>query len=291
LVGINGDGEIKNCYSTVNVITETGVAGGLVGVNSGAIIHSYSTGRITGMYDIGGMIGKREDTTRVYNCFWDIETSGLKYSNGGTGLSSVQMQKNTIYLRNNWDFVFEKTNGKEDIWARHDGINNGYPLFAWQSPFPVKENLPSIVGEGSVSINEFPVAIDISGDTIHGKSDDPLEYEQVGNYTVTWLYEGNGKYTNTQKQKVIVEEEISRIEISDINVLIYPNPLNDYLNIETGVKGIKRLTITDRFGDIKIEKKDLEKKEVIDVTSLATGIYSLELETEIDSYSRKIFKK
>jgi len=291
LVGINGDGEIKNCYSTVNVITETGIAGGLVGVNSGAVLHSYSTGRISGMSDIGGIIGKREDTTKVINCFWNVEKSGVKHSNGGTGLTAAQMQKNAIYLRNQWDFVFEKTNGNNDIWARHDAINDGYPLFAWQSPFPVKENLPSIVGEESVSINNFPVAIDISGDTIRGKSNDPLEYGQVGNYTIKWIYEGNRQYINTQKQKVIVKEATSRREISDINVFIHPNPLGNYLNVELERKGIKRLTIADNFGDIKIEKKNLGNKEVIDVSELPTGIYTLKLETATDSFSKKIFKK
>ncbi len=291
LVGINANGEIKNCYSFVDVITETGIAGGLVGVNSGAVIHSYSTGRVSGMSDIGGIIGKRKDTTRVYNCFWDVETSGLKYSNGGTGLTTAQMQKNITYLKNKWDFVFEETNGKEDIWARHDQINSGYPQFAWQSPFPVKENLPTIVGEEAVSINEFPVAIDVSGDTIHGKTNDPLKYEDVGNYSITWVYEGNGKFINTQKQEVVVKEKMSSTEISDINVFIYPNPLGDHLNIEMGRKGIKRLTIADNFGDVKIEKRDLENKEVINVSSLSTGIYTLKLETETDSFSQKLFKK
>lgn len=291
LVGINNNGKIKDCYSTVNVVTVTGVAGGLAGVNSGAVIHSYSTGRVSGMSDVGGIIGKRKDTTRVYNCFWDVENSGVKISNGGTGLTTAQMQGNTIYLRNNWDFVFEETNGKEDIWARHDAINNGYPLFAWQSPFPVKENLPSIVGEGNVSVNEIPAAIDISGDTIHGKTTDPLKYEDKGNYTITWVYEGNGKFINTQKQEVVVKEKMSSTEISDINVFIYPNPLGDHLNIEMRRKGIKRLIIADNFGDIKIEKKNLENKEVIDVSSLKTGIYTLKLETATDSFSKKLFKK
>lgn len=293
LVGINDSGNIKNCYSTVGVVTENGIAGGLAGVNSGTILNSYSTGRINGISDIGGIVGKRESGAEVINCFWNIETSGIENSDGGTGMTTAEMQRNRTFLKNGWDFVFEETNGHKNIWVRLENINDGYPLFAWQSPFPAKENLPSLVGEGTVRVKEFPVALDISGDTIQGKSEDPLEYEQEGTYIIEWVYKNkdNKKYMTTQKQELIVKHETNGTEISDINVFIYPNPLGHNLHVETGEQGIQRLTITDRSGVTKIEKKNLKNKQVIDVSELTTGIYNLVIETETDSFSRKIFKK
>ena len=65
--------------------------GGLVGSNQteGHITHCYSTGAVFGNSD--GLIGHNFSGNVTY-CFWDIQTSGLTESDGGTGKTTAEMQ-------------------------------------------------------------------------------------------------------------------------------------------------------------------------------------------------------
>lgn len=94
--------KIYNSYATGNV-SAYNVVGGLVGylqMNS-TVNNSYSTGKVTSTLKTGGLIGDNE-SSYVYNSFWDKETSNLTTSYGGTGKSTVElMQKSTF---TSWDF-------------------------------------------------------------------------------------------------------------------------------------------------------------------------------------------
>ena len=132
--GLIGDnrGTIKNCYSTSDVTGNYDI-GGLVGYNPGKVYSSYSIGEITGTgnSDIGGLIGDGSESN-TFESFWDTETSGLEISNGGTGLTSVQMKTFKNYLEVNWDFLDETYNGSDDIWGLNDSENSGYPFLNWE---------------------------------------------------------------------------------------------------------------------------------------------------------------
>jgi hypothetical protein len=291
LVGENLSAEISDCYSKVNVNTKTGAAGGFVGINAGDISNCYSTGKVSGAYDIGGFAGQENNEGTINGCFWDTESSGVVLGSGGTGLAPKEMRKNRTYLKEGWDFVFETTNGTDDIWSRYRGINEGYPLLSWQSPFPVKSSLPDIIGEGAVDISDYPTALDIDGDTITAKTDDPLKYTEEGTYNVTWIYKSASNKVTKQNQQIIVKVPSKTKPVSDVSVFVYPNPLGNRLHIESGRQGIDKITISDRFGDTKIEKKNLKSNEVIDVSSLETGLYTVSIETNKEHFSWKVFKK
>lgn len=119
LVGQFPYGTIKNSYSNVNV---TGFArvGGLVGysTNVNCIVENcYSTGiathtEIGTAYPAGGLIGNAIAIT-VINSYWDIQSSGLTYSQGGTGKTTAEMKTQSTYV--GWDF--------NSVW----GFNNDYP--------------------------------------------------------------------------------------------------------------------------------------------------------------------
>jgi hypothetical protein len=61
----------------------------------------------------------------INQCFWDIEASGTSNSEGGTGLTTDQMQDIQTYLDAGWDMVGERENGTADIWRMPEG--GGYP--------------------------------------------------------------------------------------------------------------------------------------------------------------------
>jgi len=61
-------GTIKNCYTTCNVTGHTSEAGGIVALNNsnGIVENCFATGKITGEYFGGGIVGNNEGTVR--NC-------------------------------------------------------------------------------------------------------------------------------------------------------------------------------------------------------------------------------
>lgn len=122
LVGYN-NGAISNCYCTGPTTGDTHV-GGLVGIsNYGSISNCYSTGQVTGSY-MGGLVGITYDTV-VSNCFWDMQTSKCLGSDGGTGLTTVDMQDINTYQNAGWDYVDETRNGFCDFWRWKEG---NYPI-------------------------------------------------------------------------------------------------------------------------------------------------------------------
>ena len=108
LIGVN-EGDITNSYAT-GTVTGDYFVGGLAGDNGGDITNSYATGGIAGTGNVGGLVGKNRwgDITDSY---WDMYTSGIATSDGGTSQTTVQLQSPTtatgIYREWNtsvWDF-------------------------------------------------------------------------------------------------------------------------------------------------------------------------------------------
>jgi hypothetical protein len=126
LVGQNA-GSINNSYARVNV-SGAHFLGGLVGYHGGgSIINCYSTGTVRGGTR-GGLTGASGGS--VSSSYWDIQTSGISTSFGGTGKTTAQMLDQTTYL--GWDFWDETANGTNDYWCQTSGYNSGYPFLFWE---------------------------------------------------------------------------------------------------------------------------------------------------------------
>lgn len=131
LVGRSIDGDILNSYSAAAVTAQENAAG-LAGVCWGSqpgsctITNCYSVGSVTGGSGLGGLIGRNVDgMTDIIGCFWDIQASGQSVSEGGTGLTTDQMQDPASYLAAGWDFVH--------IW-RLCSVAEEYPTFRYLHP-------------------------------------------------------------------------------------------------------------------------------------------------------------
>jgi hypothetical protein len=131
LVGQNHEeGLVSNSYS-MSSVNGRFRAGGLVGLNHIAVIsNSYSTGSVSGNNNVGGLLGQDRGETVVTACFWDIKTSSQNISDGGTGLTTAEMQTAVTFLEAGWDFANETTNGTEDIWWIFEGQD--YPRLWWE---------------------------------------------------------------------------------------------------------------------------------------------------------------
>jgi hypothetical protein len=129
LVGYNWGG-VTQCYSTGTVNATGNDVGGLVGWNDGTVTHSYSTGSVTGIKEVGALVGYNRHS--VTACFWDVQTSRQRASAGGTGKTTAEMQMTRTFLGAGWDFVGETANGTEDIWWIEEGKD--YPRLWWELP-------------------------------------------------------------------------------------------------------------------------------------------------------------
>ncbi len=121
-------GTISSCNSTGSVSGDDYI-GGLCGDNwNGTINNSYSTGIVSGDISVGGLCGNLHSGT-VSSSFWDVNSSGVSISYGGTGLTTVEMMDANTFLDAGWDFVDEVVNGTEDIWSI-EGVD--YPRLWWE---------------------------------------------------------------------------------------------------------------------------------------------------------------
>ena len=137
MVGFN-TGRITNCYSMGSVFGND-IVGGLVGQDGdwgldptwgGKMLNCYSTSHVVGQSNTGGLVGLNVWGMIIYNCFWDIQTSGWTTSDGGTGKTTADMQIASTFLDAGWDFVDETDNGTEDIWWILEGQD--YPHLWWE---------------------------------------------------------------------------------------------------------------------------------------------------------------
>ena len=124
LIGQN-DGLVDNCGSHVDVVAlDATEVSGLVGVNSNTVTDSYATGSVEGDDQVGGLVGDNRDT--VTNSYWDTETTGQSTSDGGTGLTTAEMQGSEAETNmDGFDFA--------DVWdsvveSDDDTTADGYPI-------------------------------------------------------------------------------------------------------------------------------------------------------------------
>ena len=108
-----------------------GEVGGLAGRCGRDISNSYSTGTVTGVDDVGGLLGYSDGCT-VVDSFWDTEVSLNATSAGDeTGKTTAEMKDKstftntaTLGLSTSWNF--------NTVWWTSATINDGYPCLQWQ---------------------------------------------------------------------------------------------------------------------------------------------------------------
>jgi hypothetical protein len=137
LAGNNVEGTISDCYAAGSVSSERFSlhSGGLVGHNqAGTVVNCYAATLLRNgaeRWDWGGLIGDNppRDVAGVAmikgataGCFWDAELSGASVSDGGTGLTTAQMQSPDTFLAAGWDF--------DTVWMICEGKT--YPHLQWE---------------------------------------------------------------------------------------------------------------------------------------------------------------
>jgi len=128
-------GTIRNSHSTGSV-TGVSYVGGLVGGNEGFVDSCFSAGKVIGAADVGGLVGWSDDSKgEVTNSFWDTDTSGQARSAGGIGSTSAQLRDINTYRTLGWDIcaVAPGTVNTACTWNIVDGE---YPFLSGKASEP-----------------------------------------------------------------------------------------------------------------------------------------------------------
>ncbi len=130
LVGDN-QGAVSNSYSICNVTGEWYV-GGLVGDNdsSGIVSNSYASGSVTGDSFVGGLVGSNWGF--VANSFWDVDSSGVNESDGGTGRTTEEMNDIVTFSAEGWNIIAVASGGTDLAYIWNIVAGQGYPFLSWQ---------------------------------------------------------------------------------------------------------------------------------------------------------------
>jgi hypothetical protein len=131
LVGDN-QGTVSNSYSGSSVTGEWYV-GGLVGDNdsSGSVGNSYASGSVAGNSFVGGLVGSNWGT--VSNSFWDIDSSGMNESDGGTGKTTVEMNDIVTFSEEGWNIIGVASGQTAPAYIWNIVTGQAYPFLSWQA--------------------------------------------------------------------------------------------------------------------------------------------------------------
>lgn len=198
LVGRNTIGAIvRNCYATGDVNGHARVAS-VVGDNfrdTGepvTISHVYGTGSLsrTGGLPIGGVSARNEGGEVNYS-YWNVETTGVPASHGGSGRNTEAMTYPYTETYRGWDF--------ENIWTddTDSSRNDGYPYFRWQrfvSNIALRGAAEMEIPLTGLKRYEYQVRL-----YDHADYSMPVE-------TVTWQISDRDGYDNVSSNQVTIDD-------------------------------------------------------------------------------------
>jgi len=144
IAGLNRPGaQIRNSYSSGNIINGMNFLGGLVGKNEGTLSNSYTTGYVNSgsAFYFGEIAG--DNTGTISRCFFNLLAYPNPPARDGQGLTNAQMRDPASF--ESWDF--------ESVWGLQQGIT--YPfLLQVEGDSPAKtdliiETIPDYAGNPS----------------------------------------------------------------------------------------------------------------------------------------------
>jgi hypothetical protein len=127
LVGVNW-GTIVDSYSMAGEVFS-----GLVGVNAAeaTVSNSYSTGSVDiSCVDCGGFISWNMGT--ISNSFWDIQTSGTATSDGGIGRTTTGMKNIATFSGAGWNITAVALGERNTAYTWNIVDGQTYPFLSWE---------------------------------------------------------------------------------------------------------------------------------------------------------------
>jgi len=113
-------------------VTGEWYVGGLVGDNDslGIVSNSYACGSVNGYSFVGGLVGSNWGT--VSNSFWDINTSGVNESDGGTAKPTAEMNDIATFSGAGWNIIEVVSGQTNPAYIWNIVTSQAYPFISWQ---------------------------------------------------------------------------------------------------------------------------------------------------------------
>jgi Secretion system C-terminal sorting domain/HYR domain len=113
-----------------------------------------------------------------------------------------------------------------------------------------------------------------------------------GNTSISWLITDSAGNTQTCSFVVTVVNTLVGIETLQQNgISIYPNPVNDILQIDFAKNNIQKLVISDIGGRNLFEKTTIHQNETIELSDYRKGVYMISIQTDKEVFTTKIVKE
>jgi hypothetical protein len=128
----------------------------------------------------------------------------------------------------------------------------------------------------------------LNGNDISNATNQNYTATQNGNYTVV-VTDANG-CSNTSGVVNVTGVGIEEVRFSDLGFTIYPNPTTGIVNIETTISNAE-INILSIEGKVLFNQKLTNNKTVIDLTTLAGGLYVIEMKAENATRKLRVVKE
>lgn len=286
LVGQALSGKIDQCYTSGSVNAKSLAAGGLVGLNTGAIVSNcYSTADVNAadQYAAGGLIGKNLGT--VINSYATGEIRGKNYIGGMVGANYGSISNSVA--------VNEGVLSTNEYVARFGGNNN-----------PENRSTDNMAWSGISSSQEWTQ----HGD--HSVTSSDLHKQATYSDTLGWQFPSIWKWENKEGREYPVlaimkqdqsnpfpdaffglSSSIGNIDADgELSIRVWPNPVMDILNVESPRE-------LDSYHIVSISGADAGSGSVsghnvsIDFSHLTPGAYVLNLRGAEGVYNHIIIKR
>lgn len=175
----------------------------------------------------------------------------------------------------------DNTTGGDGVWVVQYTVDDESKWVIW-SPNNQSYTLTNIATPTIKVTHVVPTSLEQNGNSANF---------ETGNFNTT---DGEFNFDNLSSLPVLVEEQDntgfnSKPEMQ--NIVIFPNPAKEEININSRGKQIKKIMISDITGKRIIEKTNIEQKETINITGFKSGVYIITIQTSAKTYTKQIIKK
>lgn len=118
-------------------------------------------------------------------------------------------------------------------------------------------------------------------------------YETVGTFKVILTVRTTDGCVNSAEKEIVVDQMTSTSTVEALNeaILVYPNPTNEVLFIETEKVGTMNIQLLDMLGRRIQQYSDVHSSFQMNVASLPSGIYYVYLEKDGKYWIEKVVKE
>lgn len=303
-----GASEVHDSYARGNVTGNSNV-GGLIGTQTSTgvgwgIDTCYCTGLVTGTTNKGGFVGNQTNTAVFTLDFWNVTINPTLQSIGNMGSNPNIMPSTTAQMQNqvtytNWNFV--------SVWSI---TSNNYPKLVPASNITTC-NTPNTL---TAAFNNSPVSVcfgdtvqftDVSlgtptswswnfGDPASGPNNTSILQNPQHFFTTAGTYYVQfvamiGNNTDTIVTPVVVTNCTTGMPTlhAEQGLQVYPNPSTGAFIVE----GVGELCIYNVVGELILTQHTDQNKTQMDLSSLPSGIYIIQLKNSQGISQGKIIKE